>query len=129
MLKAILNLIAGGLVLTGILFILGSLLNFLDIPFYTRNHDWSKDSYEKTIEYFYDGFIILIIGTIYFKYIEPKLPKSKEIKEFNFSICPNCKESFTYSELKDGKCKYCDDVDTIDIEEYYKNNPDEKDDG
>ena len=46
--------------------------------------------------------------------------------ENNYTICPNCKESFTYSELKDGKCKYCDDVDTIDIEEYYKNNPDEK---
>ena len=77
MLKAILNLIAGGLILTGILFILGSLLNFLDIPFYTRNHDWSKDSYDKTIKYFYDGFIILIIGIVYFKYIEPPTTKIK----------------------------------------------------
>ena len=50
----------------------------------------------------------------------------KKQKQNKFTKCPNCKESFNYSELKDGKCKYCKDIDTVDIEEYYKNNPDEK---
>jgi len=44
-----------------------------------------------------------------------------------YTICPNCKETFNYDELKNGKCKYCEDVDTVDIEQYYKDNPEEKD--
>jgi uncharacterized membrane protein len=42
-----------------------------------------------------------------------------KIKQAEYSICPNCKETFTYEELKNGKCKYCDDVDTVDIDGYY----------
>ncbi len=52
--------------------------------------------------------------------------KIKIDEEEQYSICPNCKESFTYKELHHGKCKYCKDIDTIDIEEYYKNNSDER---
>lgn len=46
--------------------------------------------------------------------------KIKLDEEEIYTICPNCKETFTYNELENGKCPYCEDVDTIDIEEYYK---------
>lgn len=46
-------------------------------------------------------------------------------EEEKHTICPNCKETFNYNELKDGKCKYCEDVDTIDTQKYYKEHPEE----
>jgi len=44
----------------------------------------------------------------------------QKVKTIECSICPKCKETFNYDELEDGKCKYCEDIDTIDMEEYYK---------
>ena len=55
---------------------------------------------------------------------QPKTPQ--------YTKCPNCKEVFNYNELKDGKCKNCKDVETVDLEEYFKKYPDElieEDDG
>ncbi len=63
-------------------------------------------------------FILCLIIFIYTKYFH----KEQRIR---YSKCPKCKESFNYSELEKGKCKYCKDVDTIDIEEYYKKYPEE----
>lgn len=48
---------------------------------------------------------------------KPKTPQ--------YTKCPNCKEVFNYNELKDGKCKNCKDVETVDLEEYFKQYPDE----
>ena len=48
---------------------------------------------------------------------KPKTPQ--------YTKCPNCKEVFNYNELKDGKCKNCKDVETVDLEEYFKKYPDE----
>ena len=48
-----------------------------------------------------------------------------KLKKLEHSKCPNCKESFNYAELKNGKCKYCDEKDTIEIDEYYKKYPEE----
>jgi len=65
------------------------------------------------------GFIILGIYFISLVFI---INYSKEEK---YTICPNCKETFNYIELKNGKCKYCKDVDTIDTQKYYKEHPEE----
>jgi len=52
---------------------------------------------------------------------------SKQEKQINYSKCPNCKTSYTYSDLKDGICPKCD-IKTIEIEEYYKKYPGELED-
>ena len=51
--------------------------------------------------------------------------RDRQMKTIEHSKCPTCKESFNYSELKNGKCKYCDETDTIEIDEYYKKYPEE----
>lgn len=42
-----------------------------------------------------------------------------------YTKCPKCKEVFNYNELINGKCKNCKEVDTIDLDEYFKKYPDE----
>jgi hypothetical protein len=44
------------------------------------------------------------------------------IKIIEFSKCPKCKETYAYSELKNGMCPKCE-VETIDIEKYFKKFP------
>ena len=61
--------------------------------------------------------LISIILFIYAKFFHKN--------NIEYTICPTCKESFNYKDLKDGKCPYCEDVDTIEIEEYYKIHPEE----
>ncbi|WP_066151918.1 hypothetical protein [Aliarcobacter cryaerophilus] len=51
----------------------------------------------------------------------------KELKE-KITKCPKYEEVFNYNELIDGKCKYCKEVDTIDIDEYFKKYPNELED-
>jgi len=58
-------------------------------------------------------FLILGIAFLYFAF-----KKKLDIPEY--LKCPTCKETFTYTNLKDGKCPNCKDIDAIDIEEYYK---------
>lgn len=48
---------------------------------------------------------------------QPKTPQ--------YTKCPNCKEVFNYNELINGKCKNCKDVETVDLDEYFKQYPDE----
>ena len=55
------------------------------------------------------------------------LPFFLKEKEKKISICPKCKEAFNYNELEDGKCKYCKNVDTVDIKQYYKHNQHKQD--
>lgn len=68
----------------------------------------------------YEAFIWLFSGFICI-YIARRLKE----KEEKISKCPKCKETFNYNELEDGKCKYCKDIDTIDIDEYYEKFPEE----
>ena len=68
-------------------------------------------------------YISLIVGIIfYYFWIKNNKKKNTPIEH---SKCPNCKETFNYAELKNGKCKYCDETDTIEIDEYYKKYPEE----
>lgn len=69
---------------------------------------------------FLGSIYLIIVGIILCIYAYYK--KEKEEK---FSKCPKCKETFNYNELEDGKCKYCKDIDTIDIDEYFKSFPEE----
>ncbi len=113
-------MIAGVLFVSGIIFIIGSFLSLLGIPFYTRYDEWSKHSSIESFIMIRDGAFMIIFSLIYFKYIEPILSESKKKAKIKFSICPKCKETYTYKDLKDGKCPHCENIDTVDIEKYYK---------
>ena len=64
--------------------------------------------------------IILIIGlTIYIVYL---IKLNYKIPEF--TKCPKCKNTYNHSDTKNGKCPKCD-IDTIEIEKYYKQFPNE----
>jgi len=63
------------------------------------------------------GFVFGIFG-LYFLYLFFTFKPQKQ----KYTICPNCQESYDYKNLDNGKCKYCDNVDTVDIEKYYKDN-------
>jgi hypothetical protein len=124
MLKTILNVIFICLLLVGGINIIGSVLVLMDVPFFTRWDDWTKHTDEKSLEMIRDGFVFILLGAIYLKYIAPKFSKNQP-KPSQYTKCPNCKEVFNYNELKDGKCKNCKDVDTVDLDEYFKQYPDE----
>jgi hypothetical protein len=64
--------------------------------------------------------ICLIIGLIVYLIYLIKL--NQKIPEF--TKCPKCKNSYNYSETKNGKCPKCN-VDTIEVEKYYKQFPGE----
>lgn len=80
----------------------------------TINYKIKENNY--SFEY---GLFILCISFIFF-YIGYKKHKTNTPQ---YTICPNCKETFNYDDLKKGKCPYCKDVDTVDIEQYYKEHP------
>ncbi len=67
-----------------------------------------KPSIEHTISSISIGLFFIYMGY-----------KSKE-KQEKYTKCPKCKEVFNYKELEKGKCKYCEDIETIEIGEYYK---------
>ncbi len=46
--------------------------------------------------------------------------------EGSYKKCPKCKETFNYKDTVNGKCPNCKDVDTIELQEYYKKFPEEK---
>ena len=121
----IINSLIGIFLFIGLIDVLLILLSILGLDIQTRGTEWYKMDNFELYERLKYAFSFIVFGMLYFKYIEPKLPKLKGIKKFNFSICPKCKELFNYNELKDGKCKYCEDVDTIDTNKYYKEHPEE----
>lgn len=99
--------------LIGITFIGTGIFSFLDFRTPSKVSGWIEPS-------FYNTASSIIIGLSFFVYGFYK----KEKKE-RYTKCPKCKESFSYIELKDGKCKYCENVDSIEIDEYYKKYPEE----
>jgi len=95
------------------LFIITGLFSLLGFETPSKVSGWIEPSINYGTDMIVLGLILLVSSFLI-----------KEKKE-KYSICPNCKESFNYHELKDGKCKYCEDVDTIDTEKYYKEHPEE----
>ncbi len=84
--------------------------------------DFSGNWGEYKFSYFYlhvpVSFLLFYIAYLFIKY-------SRKEKQEKYSKCPRCKESFNYNELEKGKCKYCKDIETIELEEYYKKYPQE----
>ncbi len=103
--------------LLAIIFIGEAILSLFGFKVYSKYHGGF-------IELSTVGICISLIIGISFLYFWIKNKKEQQY-DIKYSKCPKCKESFNYSELEKGKCKYCKDVDTIDIEEYYKKYPEE----
>ena len=99
------------IIFSSIIAILMGILLLFGIDIYLGKVGTIKASIEDALFFICFGLFFLFI--------------SKFIKEKKYTICPKCKESFNYHELKDGKCKYCEDVDTIDTQKYYKEHPEE----
>jgi hypothetical protein len=79
---------------------------------------WSSYDFSSGFLFIPVSFLLFYVGYLFIRY-NPKEKKEKYTK------CPNCKEVFNYGELINGKCKNCKDVDTIDLDEYFKKYPDE----
>ncbi len=99
-------------ILFGFAFTIQSILLIFDIKVIGRHNTYPTMS--NKIGYLYIGIIFFILGYFF---------KNKN-KSIEFSICPKCKETYTYKDLKDGKCPHCKNIDTIDIEKYYKDKKD-----
>lgn len=85
---------------------------------------WNTNNTDLSVHYIYIIIgIILIIYSFTIIYYSIKKKNIKQKKQLEHTICPNCKQTYNYKDLKDGKCLTCKDVDTIDIEQYYKENP------
>lgn len=67
-------------------------------------------------KYFFGIFFILL--SFFISYFE-LFKKTK--KKIEYSKCPKCEDTFTYSELEDGMCPKCN-IKTIDMEKYYDKN-------
>ncbi len=94
-------------------FIMIGLLSMFGFETPSKIYGGVKPSMEHTMSSIIIGIILFYIGY-----------KSKE-KQEKYSKCPKCKEVFNYNELEKGKCKYCKDIETIELEEYYKKYPEE----
>ena len=67
-------------------------------------------------------FCIFAGFLIFYKVYKEFLNPTKQIHT-EHTICPNCKQTYNYKDLKDGKCPTCKETNTIEIEQYYKDNP------
>jgi len=102
-----------GWILIGILFIFEGIVSLMGYKIFLKYSGWVNIS-------IYNSFYLIVVGIILCLY-----GYYKREKEEKFSKCPKCKETFTYSELENGKCKYCKDTDTVDIDKYFEKYPDE----
>lgn len=72
----------------------------------------------------YEMIVFFLIGIILFIYTKYFYLEKKE----KYSKCPNCKEVFNSKELNNEKCKNCEDVKTIELDEYFRKYPEELED-
>ena len=77
--------------------------------------------------YRYPISLLFTMFGLYSLFMAYKSYKHQKIhgKYINYSICPNCQESYNYIDLKDGLCPNCD-IKTLDIKEYYKDKKDDE---
>lgn len=102
-----------GWILIGILFIFEGIISLFGYKIFLKYSGWTDISTNGSIYLLIVGIFLCIYGFL------------KQEKKEKYTKCPNCKEVFNYNELKDGKCKNCKDVETVDLEEYFKKYPDE----
>jgi hypothetical protein len=91
--------------------VLAIMLGFKLLIFKKIQGNWAVYDFSDNYMYFIVSILCFYVGWMSFQVKEKKAKYTK---------CPNCKKTFNYSELKNGKCKYCKDIDTIEVEEYYK---------
>lgn len=101
-------------------FLLGFLSIFLNISHPIGLSGKSIQYYETIEMRFFVGIIQISVGVLVYFY-SVKLVKKDFIE---FSKCKKCKKSYNYAELKKGICPKCN-IETIEIEEYYKKYPNE----
>lgn len=101
---------------SSIIAIVMGILQLIGVNVYLGKSGKIEASIENAIFFICFGLLLLFL----LRFI--KEPKEKITK------CPKCKEVFNCNELIDGKCKYCKDVDTIDINKYFKQYPNELED-
>ncbi len=75
--------------------------------------------------YIFAGLGLILFGLIWF-YTTFK-SRTNYKKTIEYSKCPKCKTSYTYSDLKDGICPTCN-IKTIETQEYFKKYPKELED-
>ncbi len=97
--------------LSGIIALFLGILLLFGIDIYLGKAGKVASTLINSIQFILLGFIIIYL--------------SKFIKPEKYSKCPRCREVFNYHELEKGKCKYCKDIETIELEEYYKKYPQE----
>ena len=109
-----------------LLYLIFALLFFAQGAFIIENKiykfNWHESFYLGKYSTYVGVAIILLGCTFVFLFLKIKTKPTPP-----HTICPTCKETYNYSDLKDGKCPKCD-VDTVDIDKYYKDNPFEEDD-
>jgi len=81
-----------------------------------RGKGWTHPSTEYSILMIFFASLILVTSKLYFKY--------KKTKLIEYSKCPKCKIAYNYQELHEGMCPKCY-IKTIDMNEYFKQFPDE----
>ncbi len=97
----------------GIIFIFIGIATILGFQIPNKIYSSVEITNSSAINFILIGISFLTIG--FFQSSEPE----------KYTKCPRCKEVFNYNELEKEKCKYCKDIETIEVEEYYKKYPEE----
>lgn len=92
----------------GIILVIDGVWTLLGGKILIRSEGWVDTSIKFSILSIITGILLIFLSKKYFRH-----------KKTEYSICPKCKETYTYNDLKDGMCPKCD-VKTTDLEEYYK---------
>ncbi len=102
--------------ISGIFLIINGFLSIFGYKSHMKFGGWVHISFEYSLYLIIGGILFIVFGNKYY---------SKRIKQkIEYSKCPKCKETYTYSTLEKGMCPKCD-IKTIDIEKYFEKFPDE----
>jgi hypothetical protein len=85
-----------------------------ETPF--KGKGWLHPSFEYSVLTIAIGCTILISTKLYFRH--------NKLKKIEYSKCPRCKTAYDYQKLDKGLCPKCH-IPTIDMDEYFKQFPDE----
>jgi len=107
----------------------GLYLLYLGIDVYITGEYDAYYGYKANLNNFkYLVSMIFVLLGLFIIYKTMKMNTHKDTcTNIEFSKCPKCKKSYTYSDLKDGLCPTCN-IKTVETEEYYKKYPEELED-
>lgn len=81
-----------------------------------KGKGWMHPSIEYSVLTIAIGCVILVSAKLYFRH--------KKTKQIEYSKCSQCKTAYNYQKLDKGLCPKCH-IATIDMDEYFKQFPDE----